>query len=144
MEIRPYQSGDLESLTELMSDLGYPTTGSSMRDRMKIINANPLYYTFIALKDNLVVGMAGCRDIFYYEADGFVIQISALVVKKDYQGQGIGKALITFVEQWAQERGANSLYLTSGIKPEREKAHDFYKGMGFEITGYRFVKSFRS
>ncbi len=27
-----------------------------------------------------------------------------------------------------------------GIKPERVKAHEFYKANGFEITGYRFVK----
>jgi hypothetical protein len=38
------------------------------------------------------------------------------------------------------ERGANNLYLTSGNKPERKKAHELYKRMGFEITGYRFVK----
>jgi GNAT superfamily N-acetyltransferase len=94
----------------------------------------------MAIMDGQVVGMVGCRDIYYYEDDGFVIQISLLVTKRELQGQGIGTALITFVEQWAVDRGANNLYLTSGNKPERKKAYELYKRMGFEITGYRFVK----
>jgi len=34
----------------------------------------------------------------------------------------------------------NVLHLTSGIRPERERAHAFYQKRGFQVTGYRFVK----
>ncbi|TBL76001.1 GNAT family N-acetyltransferase [Paenibacillus thalictri] len=140
MEIRPYIPGDDGDLTELMADLGYPTTMDKMIQRMEVISATPHCYTFVAVKDGAVVGMIGCRDIYYYEEDGVVTQISILVTKQELQGQGIGKALVTFAEQWAREKGSNALYLTSGIKPERERAHAFYKRMGFAVTGYRFVK----
>lgn len=140
MDIRKYNFSDLNHLTELMEDLGYPTTSEKMKARMEVMEATPSYFTFVAIKDERVVGMVGCRDIYYYEDDGFVIQISLLITKGSYQRQGIGKALISFIEHWAIERGANSLYLTSGIKPERQKAHKFYEKMGFAITGYRFVK----
>jgi GNAT superfamily N-acetyltransferase len=108
---------------------------------MEIIQHLPLYYTFVATIDSHVVGMIGCREVYFYEGDGVAVQISALVTKKEYQGQGVGKAMIAFVEQWAKEKGATNLYLTSGNRPEREQAHLFYQKMGFGTTGYRFVKT---
>jgi len=63
MEIRKYHNSDLSYLTELMEDLGYPSTMKQMKARMEVIEAFPSYYTFVAIKDARVVGMVGCRDI---------------------------------------------------------------------------------
>jgi GNAT superfamily N-acetyltransferase len=123
-----------------MHDLGYPTTVESMRNRMNVIDNIPLSFTFVATLEERVVGMMGIRQNYFYEDDGITTQISLLVTKKEYQGQGIGKALVGFAEDWALERGSNMLYLTSGIKPERIRAHEFYKSLGFDASGYRFVK----
>jgi GNAT superfamily N-acetyltransferase len=139
-KIRPFNSDDVEPLAELMSDLGYPTTADQMKQRMKYIEAEPNYYTFVATMNGIVVGMIGIRQVFYYEEDGCATQISALVTKKEFEGQGVGTALIRFSEKWAVDHHSNGLYLTSGMKPERIRAHEFYKKQGFEITGYRFVK----
>ncbi|MNO73981.1 aminoalkylphosphonic acid N-acetyltransferase [compost metagenome] len=143
ISIREYHSNDLEALTELMADLGYPSEMNSMRSRMKAIEENASYYTFVASLDAQVIGMIGVRLVNYYEADGIHAQISCLVTKQHYQGQGVGKQLIRFVESWAKEKGTDGLSLTSGIKEERVDAHEFYKKMGFKINGYRFVKKFR-
>lgn len=140
IQIRQYTSSDLESLTELMTDLGSPSTIDDMGKRMIQIESNPHYYTFVATLDDKVVGMMGARLNMAYTGNRLKTQISALVTKKEYQGQGIGKALISHIEEWARSRGSDFLYLTSGIKKEREDAHEFYKKNGFEITGYRFVK----
>lgn len=140
--IREYHSNDLEALTELMADLGYPTDIKSMEIRMKSIESHSDYFTFVATLEDQVVGMIGVRFVHYYEEDGATTQISTLVTKENYQCQGIGKELVRFVESWAKEKGSNSLCLTSGIKPERMQAHEFYKRMGFHINGYRFVKKF--
>lgn len=142
--IRKYNPSDLEAVTDLMTDLGYPTDVHSMKQRMKLIENNPGYFTFVATQDNEVVGMIGTRLIHYYEGNGVTVQISIVVVKEDFQGKGIGNELLGFIENWAKEKGANSLYLTSGIKPERIKAHEFYKKNGFDINGYRFVKRFEN
>jgi GNAT superfamily N-acetyltransferase len=123
-----------------MHDLGYPTTVESMRNRMNVIDNIPLSFTFVATLEERVVGMMGIRQNYFYEDDGITTQISLLVTKKEYQGQGIWKALVGFAEDWALERGSNMLYLTSGIKPERIRAHEFYKSLGFDASGYRFVK----
>ncbi|WP_063892601.1 GNAT family N-acetyltransferase [Paenibacillus sp. Leaf72] len=140
MFIRSYEQQDVEAVIELMADLGYPTNKEALSARMEKIASIPSYYTFVAVRDGQAVGMIGCRDIFYYEEDGMVVQISLLVTKQSEQGSGIGTALVAYTEQWARERGASALYLTSGIKESRKKAHAFYEARGFDITGYRFVK----
>lgn len=141
MEIRPYQSGDLESITALMSELGYPVVKDQMNIRMENMEAALIYHTFVAVQEEQVAVMIGCRDILSYENDGFATQISAWVTKKELQGQGIGSALVEFVEKWALERGANALLLTSGSSPERKRAHEFYEKLGYAKTGFRFVKT---
>lgn len=140
INIRTYCKEDLTSITELMYDLGYPTTVERMRKRMSIIENIPLQFTFVATREERVVGMMGIRQIYSYEEDGITTQISLLVTKKEYEGQGIGRSLVGFAEEWALGRGSNVLYLTSGIRPERIRAHEFYKSIGFDTTGYRFVK----
>jgi GNAT superfamily N-acetyltransferase len=143
IHIRPYAPGDLESLTDLMSDLGYPTTVDKMERRMKALEAEPNCHTFVSTIDGKVVGMIGIRQVYCYEEDGCSTQVSALVVDKQYEGRGIGTALIKYAENWALDHHSNSLSLTSGMKPERLRAHEFYKKQGFEVTGYRFVKKLR-
>lgn len=140
INIRTYCKEDLASITELMHDLGYLTTVESMRKRMNIIENIPLSFTFVATLEDRLVGMMGIRQIYSYEEDGITTQISLLVTKKEYEGQGIGRSLVGFAEEWALERGSYVLYLTSGIKPERRRAHEFYNSIGFDTTGYRFVK----
>lgn len=140
MIIRDYQTKDLESLTELMSDLGHPSNIENMKNRMEQIQSNPMYFTFVAEMDGIIVGMVGVRKLFSYEVDDVVTQISALVTKKEFRNRGIGKSLIKYVEEWAVKERSELIVLTSGIKEERIMSHEFYKSIGFDITGYRFVK----
>ena len=140
IQIRPYTSADIESIAGLMNDLGYPTSVEEMKQRMALIEAESSYHTFVATINGIVAGMVGIRQVLYYEDDGCATQITVLVTKKEYEGHGIGTALIGYVEQWAEERNSNTLYLTSGIKEERIRAHELYKKQGFVVTGYRFVK----
>jgi hypothetical protein len=46
-----------------------------------------------------------------------------------------------FAENLAAEQGCIGTWLVSGFGRE-EQAHKFYKELGYEITGYRFVKRF--
>jgi len=140
VKVRAYQTSDLHSLTELMSDLGYPSKPELMSTRIARIESSPLHHTFVAEVQGEIVGMIGIRQLYSYEVDEVVTQISALVTKTEFQGRGIGKALVQFVEEWAKKNGSEIVVLTSGIKEERKKAHEFYKSINFEITGYRFVK----
>ncbi|WP_223829928.1 GNAT family N-acetyltransferase [Paenibacillus arenilitoris] len=140
IRIRTFEADDLAAVAGLMRDLGYPSPIERLRSRMDVIERMPDYFTFVAVYEERVAGMIGIRRLFSYEDDGCVTQISLLVTKKELEGRGIGSALVRYAEQWALEQGSHVLYLTSGMRPERQRAHAFYRSAGFEATGCRFVK----
>ncbi|MEI5906423.1 GNAT family N-acetyltransferase [Bacillus spongiae] len=140
MEIRKYKFDDIAQFTHLMADLGYPASIDEMKVRMKRIESNPNYYTFVAEKEKVLVGMIGITIHTTYTNNDEKIQITSLVTRKEYRSQGIARALVKFVEEWSIRRGSNFIYLLSGISEKRVKAHELYKYLGYEITGYRFVK----
>jgi GNAT superfamily N-acetyltransferase len=51
---------------------------------------------------------------------------------------GIGRRLMERIEAWLRDHGATRLTLTSG--KQRTEAHRFYRRLGYEETGLRFVK----
>lgn len=138
--VRAYSYDDLEVIAELMGELGYPTSCEQMQERMEAISSHPDYATLVAECEGQAAGMIGLRLTFGYEHDGHVAQITALVVKASFRGRGVGKELIRHAENWSREKGAAAIVLTSGNRPEREAAHQFYRHMGFTVTGLRFWK----
>lgn len=140
IKVREYMPADLEVLPDLIADLGSPSTLEDVKKRMALIDANPYYATFVATLEGKVVGLAGARLTITYTNNELKTQVSSIVTKKEYEGKGIGSALMKRIEEWAQENGSNFVYLLSGFSDKRKRAHQFYKNIGFEATGYRFVK----
>lgn len=138
--IRDFKFDDIGEVAVLMGELGYPTSVEAMRKRMETLMTLPDYHTFVAELDGKAVGMIGVCKRVQYESDDVSAQIIALVTDSQYRGMGIGQALVQMAETWALEAGAPMTSLTSGIKPQRTVAHEFYKNLGYTITGYRFVK----
>ena len=76
-------------------------------------------------------------DVLYFES---MANILGLAVKKDFQKQGLGKALLLAAENWTQENGIHLMRLNSGIN--RTDAHGFYEHLGYvsEKEQKRFLK----
>lgn len=140
IEIRRYQPSDCIDIAALMDELGYPVSLEEMKQRMQNIEASSSYHTFVALINGNVAGMVGIRLVWNYESNYAATQISTIVTKSIYRGQGVGTRFIRFVEQWAIEHNSEIVFLTSGSKPERLAAHALYEKLGFLKTGLRFVK----
>ena len=79
-------------------------------------------------------------DVLYFES---MANILGLAVKKDFQKQGLGKALLLAAENWAQENEIYLMRLNSGIN--RTDAHGFYEHLGYvsEKEQKRFVKNLK-
>lgn len=139
VRIRVAGKEDAGALASLITELGYPSSVEDMRRRFGGISADPSYETFVAEGGKEVVGMVGIRLESTYEADGRCARVMALVVSSGHRGRGAGQALMHAAEEWARLRGAESIVLTTHKR--RAGAHQFYRNLGYEATGYRFYKS---
>ena len=136
--IREARLEDAAALARLMEVLGYPTTLPAMQARLASISSDSDYRTIAAEVDGQIRGMVGLRCGVQYELDGVHVQVMAIVVDEEYQGKGFGTALMRESEAWARSLGAHRITLTSGN--HRQVAHQFYKQLGYDSTGLRFVK----
>jgi ribosomal protein S18 acetylase RimI-like enzyme len=139
IKIRSACLNDSASVAGLMSQLGYATSASEMKQRLEGILPDSDYMTFVAEHRKEVVGVIGVGIYRYYEKNGIYGRLLALVVDEKLKGQGIGVSLVAEAERRLKERGVGSIVVNSG--KQRSAAHRFYKRLGYEETGLRFVKS---
>ena len=139
--IRQATEADVPALALLMTELGYPTTETEMQMRYKAFSSHADYMTWVAVYNNLAVGMIGLLRNIYFEKNGIYIRVGALVVNKEYRKLGLGKALLQKSIDWAIELGAQQVLLNSGNREERRDAHAFYQHLGFEPKTTGFVKT---
>ena len=97
---------------------------------------------FVAEEESQLLGFIHVEryEVLYFES---MANILGLAVKKDFQKQGLGKALLLAAENWAQKNGIHLMRLNSGIN--RIDAHGFYEHLGYvsEKEQKRFVKNLK-
>jgi len=129
---------DAADLARLVSQLGYPSTEQDMAERLEALAGQPEYVLFVAEESGRIVGLVGAFLGYALEFSGPWGRLMGLVVDEPYRGRGIGRRLMERIEGWLRDHGATRLTLTSG--KQRTEAHRFYRRLGYEETGLRFVK----
>ena len=138
LTIRVAEMNDASALAQLMCELGYRTTKSEMQMRLQRIATDERYRTFVAVCDGKVCGMIGTLMYLSYEHNDPSGRIVALVIMSTMRRRGIGRALIATVEKDFAQRGIRRVALNTRLA--REDAHKFYESLGYERSGWRFVK----
>lgn len=142
--IRKAKCEDIPVLQALLSDLSNREISfSAMEDRLKMIEKSPIEELYVLERANRILGLLGFRIRENVEEASRYGEISAIVTLKESRHSGIGRTLMEYAEKRAKELGCIGTWLVSGFGRE-EEAHGFYRKLGYEITGYRFVKSFES
>ena len=90
------------------------------------------YYLFGRIDDGEIVGVAGVlvAGLLHHSQHAWLYD---LVVGESRRNEGHGTALVNFVEQWATERGCESISLASPT--EKTTTHDYYTRRGYEKWG---------
>uniref|UniRef100_F6S140 Probable N-acetyltransferase CML1 n=1 Tax=Monodelphis domestica TaxID=13616 RepID=F6S140_MONDO len=84
---------------------------------------------FVSESENQVVGTVGARPAKTPIGRGKYLELQRLSVKKSHQGQGIARALIQTVIQFAQDQGYDGVLLeTAG---SNHRAQRLYESLGF-------------
>jgi len=87
---------------------------------------------WFAVIDNQVVGMAGLlRDTG--SAGNHRAQLVSCYVKLSFRSQGIGKALVRHLQEYAVTQGLREIYLH--VTSTQEKAIKLYEALGFHKVG---------
>lgn len=95
------------------------------------IDADPTEHLLVLLDDqDIVVGTLQLGFVRSLSRGGaFRAQIEAVRVSETLRGQGVGRALFTFVIEQARREGAVLVQLTSDL--QRDGAIRFYESLGF-------------
>jgi GNAT superfamily N-acetyltransferase len=136
-KIREAKPTDAERLAELIHELGHEIGEKQVRKNLaalKKTGETPLVVTL----DKAVVGMCGVGRRVVIHRSAPLGRITALVVAKEAQDQGLGRMLVEAAEAWMRDEGCQLVEVTSNDR--RAAAHAFYRHMGYERSSIRFFK----
>jgi GNAT superfamily N-acetyltransferase len=90
-------------------------------------------------KGNMLIGAFEEDDILaccmLVEENPTTVRLRQMAVLNDLQGKGIGRALMTFAENIARDRGYKTLRMHA-----RKNATGFYEKMGYRVVGNEFTE----
>ena len=140
LTIRDVRAEDVPVLCRLMGELGgRGVSPEQMEDRLRLVERSPIDSLYLCEEDGVALRLLGFRIRENLEEQSRYGEISLIVVDAGARRRGIGRFMMEYAERLAREKGCLGTWLVSGFGRE-EQAHRFYKDLGYEVTGYRFVK----
>lgn len=137
--VRQALHNDAARIAALAGQLGYDVPITHVERQIGHINDERTVLVAVVPR----AGVVGWIGVALREAviDSARADIEGLVVEDEYRGNGIGQLLVQEAEQWARRRGCTSMRLVSNVV--RERAHEFYKRLGYDIlkTQHAFKKA---
>jgi len=122
----------------LLAQLGYPSSADVIPTRLAAIEREGGVAFVASSAEDRILGLATASRHATLHAGAQVAYITALVTADDARGHGVGRSLVTAIEQWARENGCTRLSVTSA--EHRAGAHEFYPRIGMPYNGRRFSK----
>jgi GNAT superfamily N-acetyltransferase len=138
LKIRRAKSSDAARLAALSGELGYPTTPSDMRIRLRRLQPARDNAVFVAEIDGEVNGWLHTSVSRLLEVP-LRAEVNGLVVAEGHRSAGAGARLLKAAESWARNKKCVSMSVRSNVI--RDRAHVFYERHGYEH--YKTQKAFR-
>jgi len=127
--IRTAVSSDAEALCLLdREEMGYDYPPEDTAERLERLLADSHNAIFVAEEGGEVIGYvhANHYELLYAPP---MKNIMGIAVSAQHKRRGVGRALLSRVEQWAREDGCAAVRLVSGAS--RTAAHEFYRRCGY-------------
>jgi len=140
--IREIEEGDLEN--GFLETLDFLRNASGLdknkaKEILKKIKQNTNHIIYVAIDDKKIVGSTTLliEQKFIHDG-GLVGHIEDVVVRKDYEGKGIGIKLVTSILECAKEKNCYKTILDC-----KDDVKQFYERIGFkhESNGMRYDNS---
>lgn len=131
---------DADAVAGLLTQLGYPTSEVKAAERLAILADHPGARVLVADSPQGVVGVVSFQVIPLLAEGGSFARITALAVDPDQWRKGLGSLLLVAVEDGARNAGCTLVEVSSGRRPERDAAHAFYRGHGYQDIADRSTR----
>ena len=140
--IREMEARDIPAAVELVGQLtGRAISAADMQNRLEWVQCSLIDWLYVCEVKGQVLGLLGFRLREQMESVSRYGEVYLIVIHAGARRQGIGRALMDFAEQLARDKDCIGTWLVSGLK-RQDEAHRFYEDLGYQVTGYRFVKLF--
>ena len=139
IDFRFLEKEEIPTILPLLSKVNDYTNKEILEERI-IGMANHANYRCIGIfLEDTMIGICGLWHMTRHYS-GKSLEPDHIYVESHLQGQGIGKKLFDFLEDYAKENGYQCLELNTYTG--NTKSHKFYYNLGFKILGFHFVKKF--
>lgn len=128
LTIRDAALADAARIAELSTQLGYPSTTEQVLVRLRTLPQDGTHAVYVAENNDGVVGWVHVYEHLPVCHDR-VAEVAGLVVDASCRASGVGKRLMDAAENWAREKGLDTVVLRSNVI--REAAHKFYEKLGY-------------
>lgn len=120
---------DVKAICELNAkEMGYDYPLDKTGEKLRRLLKSDKDKIFVAVIDNIIVGYVHANDYDVIYAP-HMKNIMGIAVSSGFKKKGIGRALLSAVEDWAKNDGADGVRLVSGAA--RTGAHEFYRHCGY-------------
>lgn len=140
MDIRNLQQNDLENLIPLYKEFWDEDSDLlKMKETYKQIVKDPNHIILTAVEKGILIGTISgivCRSL-YGDCSPFLV-IEDFIITEKYRGKGIGKKLLSAIEEAGKVKGCNQAILVT--ETNRKDAQRFYESCGFPAgknVGYK-------
>ena len=126
--IRKVKLRDAAAIQQLNAEcLGYDFDREATEAQLVRLLENDQHLILVAEEAGQVIGYAHAAsyDCLYFPS---LLNLLALAVTQDFQGQGHGRALMQALREEAKAAGYTGIRINSGIS--RSSAHEFYRSLG--------------
>ena len=143
--IREINILDANDIQEICKDeLGYDVDINTVKTQIEKLSIDYRHHIIAVYEDKKTSKVVGFVHAEMYESlySDIGLNILGLAVNSDFQGKGIGKKLMAFIEEYALKNNIGFIRLNSGS--HRLEAHKFYENIGYtcDKTQKRFIKIF--
>ena len=138
--VRAARPEDATELARLSTQLGYPADAGVIPARLARLASAGNAQAFVAVAGDNVVGMATIHLRYTINHESPIAQLTLLVVDETNRTRGVGRRLVSAVEEFAKAHGAKRINVTTAL--HRSDAHAFYEAIGYTQTGRRYGRDF--
>ena len=135
--IRSARPADLEALVGLLRllfsiEADFAFDPARQRQGLAMLLAHDGAVVLVAEAAGEVVGMCSGQLTISTAEGGFALLVEDMVVAEAWQGRGLGRELLTALEQWAAARKIGRLQLLADRN--NTAALEFYRKLGWQAT----------